>query len=145
MIKRIERNSKVRKFHQAKWDEPVLFELHRPGERGILVPAAEPEVEAEVGDGLSALPASMRREAAPALPEIGQAKVLRHYLRLSQETLGSDFNVEIGQGTCTMKYIPRINEMLIRSPKMMDLHPLQDPDTVQGMLEIYHGLASPRR
>ncbi|WP_068777837.1 aminomethyl-transferring glycine dehydrogenase subunit GcvPB [Paenibacillus sp. FJAT-26967] len=140
MIKRIERNSKVRKFHQAKWDEPVIFELHRPGERGILVPAAEPEVESEVGDGLSALPAAMRRETAPALPEIGQAKVLRHYLRLSQETLGSDFNVEIGQGTCTMKYIPRINEMLIRSPKMMDLHPLQDPDTVQGMLEVYHGL-----
>ena len=33
-------------------------------------------------------------------------RVLKHYLRLSQETLGADLNVDIGQGTCTMKYTP---------------------------------------
>ena len=40
-------------FHQAKWDEPIIFELHTPGERGVLVPEAEPEVAEAVGDGLS--------------------------------------------------------------------------------------------
>ncbi|KAG2961519.1 hypothetical protein PC120_g27812, partial [Phytophthora cactorum] len=49
-------------------------------------------------------------------------------------------NVEIGQGTCTMKYIPRINEMLIRNPRMTELHPLQNVDSIQGMLEIFHNL-----
>lgn len=139
-MKRIKRDRKVRQFHQAKWDEPVIFELHRPGERGVIPPGTEAAVAAAVGSAEDSIPASMRRSSAPALPEIGQAKVLRHYLRLSQETLGSDLNVEIGQGTCTMKYIPRINEMLIRNPRLTELHPLQDAGTVQGMLEIYHRL-----
>ncbi|MBP1964596.1 aminomethyl-transferring glycine dehydrogenase subunit GcvPB [Paenibacillus aceris] len=139
-MKRIRRDHKVRNFHQAKWDEPVIFELHRQGERGVIPPSAEAGIAAQVGDGIGRIPASMKRSKAPALPEIGQAKVLRHYLRLSQETLGSDLNVEIGQGTCTMKYIPRINEMLIRTPHMMELHPLQDADSVQGMLEIFYKL-----
>ncbi|MDR9747915.1 aminomethyl-transferring glycine dehydrogenase subunit GcvPB [Paenibacillus taichungensis] len=139
-MKRIRRDHKVRNFHQAKWDEPVIFELHRPGERGVVPPGTEAAVAAEVGSAEDNIPASMWRRTVPALPEIGQAKVLRHYLRLSQETLGSDMNVEIGQGTCTMKYIPRINEMLIRNPRMTELHPLQDVDSVQGMLEIFHNL-----
>jgi len=29
---------KIRRFHQAKWDEEVIFELSQEGERGILVP-----------------------------------------------------------------------------------------------------------
>ena len=36
-MKKIDRSSKVRTgFHQAKWDEPVIFELSKHGERGIL-------------------------------------------------------------------------------------------------------------
>ncbi len=139
-MQRIRRDHKVRNFHQAKWDEPVVFELHRPGERGVIPPGTEAGIASEVGGAASLIPSAMRRSEAPKLPEIGQAKVLRHYLRLSQETLGSDLNVEIGQGTCTMKYIPRINEMLIRTPNMMELHPLQDPDSAQGILEVYHRL-----
>ncbi|MCJ8014681.1 aminomethyl-transferring glycine dehydrogenase subunit GcvPB [Paenibacillus sp. KQZ6P-2] len=139
-MKRIIRDRKVRQFHQAKWDEPVIFELHRSGERGVIPPGTEAAVATEVGCAEDRIPASMRRSTAPALPEIGQAKVLRHYLRLSQETLGSDLNVEIGQGTCTMKYIPRINEMLIRNPRMTELHPFQDVDSVQGMLQIFYNL-----
>ncbi|WP_116060008.1 aminomethyl-transferring glycine dehydrogenase subunit GcvPB [Cohnella phaseoli] len=139
-MQRIRRDHKARNFHQAKWDEPVVFELHRPGERGVIPPGTEAGIASEVGGAASLIPAAMRRTEAPKLPEIGQAKVLRHYLRLSQETLGSDLNVEIGQGTCTMKYIPRINEMLIRTPSMMELHPLQDPYSAQGILEVYHRL-----
>jgi len=61
---------------------------------------------------------------------------LRHYVRLSQENLGADFNIDVGQGTCTMKYSPKVNEQLARAPKVSDLHPLQDESTVQGILEI---------
>ncbi|MCR8644703.1 aminomethyl-transferring glycine dehydrogenase subunit GcvPB [Paenibacillus sp. N1-5-1-14] len=139
-MKRIRRDHTVRNFHQAKWDEPVIFELHKAGERGVQVAGAEVAIAETVGDGVSAIPDSMKRATLPALPEIGQAKVLRHYLRLSQETLGSDLNVEIGQGTCTMKYIPRINEMMIRTPKIMELHPLQDVGDVQGILEVFYRL-----
>ena len=82
----------------------------------------------------------MMRKRRPNLPEIAQNRVLRHFLRLSQEVLGSAFNVEIGQGTCTIKYSPEINEAIASSAKMTELHPLQDVSTVQGILEITHKL-----
>ena len=129
---------KLRAFHQAKWDEEVIFELSTKGERGILVPAVERGIEDEVGDGISALPESLRRKAPPALPEISQMRVLKHYLRLSQHTLGADLNVDIGQGTCTVKYNPKVNDALAASPKAAELHPLQDESTIQGALEIIY-------
>ena len=129
---------KLRAFHQAKWDEEVIFELSEKGQRGILVPPVEKGIEDEVGDGISALPVSLRRQVPPALPEISQMRVLKHYLRLSQHTLGADLNVDIGQGTCTVKYNPKINDILAASPKAAELHPLQDESTVQGALEIMY-------
>ncbi len=95
-------------------------------------------IEAAVGDGVSAIPPGLRRSAPPALPELSQPAVLRHYLRLSQETLGQDVNIHLGLGTCTMKYSPKVNEALVRSHKVADLHPYQDDDTVQGILEALH-------
>ena len=129
---------RLRRFHQARWDEPIIFELSREGQRGILVPEVEEEIRDEVGDGLAALPEAMRRKQPPELPELAQPQVLRHYLRLSQENLGADLNIEIGQGTCTMKYSPKVNDQLAALPEIADLHPLQDEETVQGILEIMH-------
>ncbi len=138
-MKKIDRSSKVRKnFHQAKWDEPIIFELTKKGERGILVNKAEKEIINAVGDGTSKLPENMRRKGSLGLPEISQPRVLRHYTRLSQETLGADVNIEIGQGTCTVKYSPKVNDQLSRLPNMTELHPLQDESTVQGILQIMH-------
>jgi glycine dehydrogenase subunit 2 len=80
----------------------------------------------------------MRRREPPRLPELSQPQVLRHYSRLSQENLGVDLNIDVGQGTCTMKYSPKINDQLARIAAIADLHPLQDQDTVQGILEIMY-------
>lgn len=137
-MKRIDRNNKVRSFHQARWNEAIIFELSRKGERGILPPRAEAAVEAVVGDRDGLVPAAMRRNTPPALPEISQPRVLRHYARISQETLGADVNIEIGQGTCTVKYSPKVNDQLARLPEVAELHPRQDPATVQGMLQIMY-------
>ncbi|MBB6396747.1 glycine dehydrogenase subunit 2 [Actinomadura coerulea] len=123
----------LRRFHQARWDEPLLFELGSPGERGVLPPLAQAPADVVLPDGL-------RRAAPPALPELSQPQVLRHYLRLSQENLGADFNVDVGQGTCTMKYSPKVNDRFVRDPKVAGLHPLQDERTVQGVLEIMYRL-----
>lgn len=136
-MKRIDRSSKVRaNFHQAKWDEPIIYELSTPGERGISVPKAGSAVAAAVGDGISDLPANMRRKDRVNLPEISQNRVLRHYMRLSQMTLGADVNIEIGQGTCTVKYSPKVNDQIAKM--VAEMHPLQDVDTAQGILQVYY-------
>jgi len=134
------RKIKIRNFHQAKWDEPIIFELSKPGERGLLIPEIEQEIKDRIPDPLSDLPPEMIRKEPPSLPEISQMRVLKHYLRLSQQCLGADFNVDIGQGTCTMKYSPKINEVFVSSPQAAELHPSQDESTVQGALEIMYKL-----
>jgi len=134
----IDGKPRLRRFHQAQWDEPIIFELSRTGQRGILVPEVEEGIREQVGDVMASLPEYMRRKEPPALPELSQPQVLRHYARLSQENLGTDLNIDVGQGTCTMKYSPKINDQLARAPKVADLHPLQDEDTVQGILEIMY-------
>jgi len=131
---------KLRRFQQAKWDEALIFELSTPGARGILVPEVEAELATQVGDVVDNLPDGVARKTPPALPEMSQPEVLRHYLRLSQETLGVDFNVDVGQGTCTMKYSPKIHEQFVAMPQVAALHPLQDESTAQGILELMYGL-----
>jgi glycine dehydrogenase subunit 2 len=69
-------------------------------------------------------------------------RVLKHFLRLSQQCLGADFNIDIGQGTCTVKYNPKINEVLAGNENASQIHPLQDQSTVQGALEIMYKLES---
>ena len=44
-------------------------------------------------------------------------------------------------GTCTMKYNPRLNELVVARPWIAELHPGQDEDTLQGVLEVLHGFS----
>ena len=135
-MKRIDRSGKVNvQFHQAKWNEPIIYELSTPGERGILVNHPSKEVAGEV-EGTAALPEGMKRQTKLNLPELSQNRVLRHYSRLAQQTLGADVNIEIGQGTCTVKYSPKVNDQLANL--IREYHPLQDAETVQGMLKIFY-------
>ena len=127
-------NQKFRTYHQARWDEPIIFELSKQGERGIILPEPEDEVKAA---GLPELGA-MARKNPPALPEMAQMRVLKHYMHLSQENIGADETVDIGQGTCTMKYSPKINDRLASLPSFADAHPRQDESTVQGSLEVMY-------
>ena len=64
--------------------------------------------------------------------------MLRHYLRLSQQTLGM-MGVSLF-GTCTMKYNPAVSEALSRLPEVREVHPLQAEETMQGLLEVVYRL-----
>ncbi|MCL2496296.1 MAG: glycine dehydrogenase subunit 2, partial [Clostridiales bacterium] len=132
---------KNRNYHQARWDEPFIMELGSEGERGVFLPETEELIKEDVGDAAGLLPRGLIRKTPPKLPEISQMQLLRHYLRLSQETIGTDINIDIGLGTCSMKYSPKVHEEIVRSPKMQQIHPYQDEDTVQGILEILYDTA----
>jgi glycine dehydrogenase subunit 2 len=127
-----------RRFHEAAWSEPVIMTLAAEGERGIIPPTVEPEVKESMGEAMAKIPARLVRRTPPALPQVAQPQLLRHYIRLSQMTLGNNVAIDIGNGTCSMKYNPLVNERLARLPKVTELHPLQDYDTVQGMLEVIY-------
>ena len=132
---------KLKKYRAPIWSEPIIMEMGHRGERGILVPEAEEEIRAVVGGVDSYIPMTMRRKEHPKLPELSQPQIVRHYEHLAQETLGMDENIALGEGTCTMKYSPKVNEMLARMPQMAELHPNQDEDTIQGILEIVYKFA----
>jgi glycine cleavage system P protein (glycine dehydrogenase) subunit 2 len=121
----------LRRYHAAVWDEPLVMEMGAPGRRGVVFDDPETDVEKLV-------PAALRRATRPALPELSEPEVLRHYLHLSQETLGM-MGVSLF-GTCTMKYNPRLATELVARPDVAEVHPEQDDDTLQGILELVHGL-----
>ena len=120
----------LRRYHAAVWDEPLVMEMGSPGRRGVIPPPVETAADR--------LPPGVRREAPPRLPELSEFEVQRHYLHLSQQTLGM-MGVNLF-GTCTMKYNPRLNEALTARPWVAELHPQQDDETLQGVLAVVHGL-----
>jgi len=130
--------AKLRDFHSARWDEPLLVDLSQPGRRGVIPPRCEPEIDVAVGDIKTLLPQAIARHGQIPLPELSQPEVVRHFSRLSQMTMGNDVGNDIGQGTCTCKYSPKVHEVLAKSVQMTEIHPQQDEHTVQGMLEIFH-------
>ncbi len=109
--------------------QPTLFERSRPGRgAGTRLPAAPT-------DALDRIPAAARRRAAPALPELNEATLVRHYVNLSQ----LNWSVDTGfypLGSCTMKYNPKVNEWAARLPGFAALHPLAPDETAQGTLEL---------
>ncbi len=109
--------------------QPTLFELSRPG-RG-----AGTRLPAPPADALARLPASARRVVPPALPELNEATLVRHYVNLSH----LNWSVDTGfypLGSCTMKYNPKVNEWAARLPGFAALHPLAPDETAQGTLEL---------
>ena len=126
--------SRLPNFHAAKWDEPVVMEMGRPGGRGQIFPAPEDEIIDSVGDDL--IPGPMARRDRPELPEITEFEAQRHYLHLSQMTLGM-MGVSLF-GTCTMKYNSKTSEFATLRPELAEVHPYQHPDTLQGVLGILH-------
>ena len=123
----------IPEFRSAKWNEPVVMDMGRAGSRGQLFPAPEDEVTKAVGIDL--IPAAMRRKDRAALPEITEFEAQRHYLHLSQMTLGM-MGVSLF-GTCTMKYNSKTAEFATLRPELAEVHPYQHPDTLQGVLEIF--------
>ncbi|WP_297550225.1 aminomethyl-transferring glycine dehydrogenase subunit GcvPB [Thermococcus sp.] len=115
-------------FRQAKWDEPLIFELSREGRIGYTLPKPIEDVNVEI-------PEKLRRKSRPNLPELSEPEIVKHYTRLSEMNYGVDSGI-YPLGSCTMKYNPKINEEIASHPGVAYIHPYQDERTVQGALKI---------
>lgn len=113
----------------------LVFEVSRPGRIGVDLPICDvPETPVD-----EYIPSDMLRKEKAELPELSQLDVVRHYTNLSQRNFGLDAGF-YPLGSCTMKYNPKINEVVCRLPGFSQTHPLQDEALSQGCLEIIHEL-----
>lgn len=73
------------------------------------------------------------------LPEVSEGEVVRYFTHLSQLNFSVDTNY-YPLGSCTMKYNPRVNDVVASLPGLADLHPRQPGAQVQGALEMMYRL-----
>ncbi len=85
------------------------------------------------------LPAHFQRKQPPALPEVSEMQVVRHYTRLSQKNFSIDTHF-YPLGSCTMKYNPRGCNRLASLPGFLNRHPLAPPSHSQGILACLYEL-----
>jgi glycine dehydrogenase subunit 2 len=121
--------------NQPAYDR-LIFELSSPGRMAYSLP----DLDVPVEDARARLPASALRREAPALPEVSELDLVRHYSRLSQMNYGLDTHF-YPLGSCTMKYNPKINEDMARLAGFARLHPLTPESLSQGALRLMHELA----
>jgi glycine dehydrogenase subunit 2 len=94
----------------------TVFEKSVPG-RGACLPPAPGKTAARM------LPKELLRKEPPALPELSELDVVRHFTGLSRLNFSVDGNV-YPLGSCTMKYNAKFLEYLAALPGFAGAHPL---------------------
>jgi glycine dehydrogenase subunit 2 len=104
----------------------LIFEQGRAGRRAA---AQAPRQRPEAPD----IPRELRRKRPPALPEVSELQVVRHFTRLSQKNFSVDTHF-YPLGSCTMKYNPRACNRLAMLPEFLARHPGAPPEMSQGVM-----------
>lgn len=116
-------------------NEQLIFEKSMPGKRGVaLSPCDVPEVAPE-----SVFDPKTLRTAIEDFPEVSEVDVVRHFTRLSTWNYAIDLGM-YPLGSCTMKYNPKINEVVARYEGFAQSHPYLPEALCQGNLKIQHML-----
>jgi len=113
--------------------EPLIFRLGAPGRHGPGIPPADvPEVPLD-----ELIPRSYQRVQPPELPEVAERDVVRHFTRLSHLNYSVDEGI-YPLGSCTMKYNPKVDDVIAALPGFAHLHPLQSEESAQGALQVMY-------
>ena len=108
-----------------------LWDLSAPGRSGVRLPVCDVPAQP--------LPPSDLLRDTLALPEVSELDVVRHFTTLSQRNFSVDTNF-YPLGSCTMKYNPKVNDLLASLPGFAAVHPLQPDESVQGALALMFDL-----
>src|SRR5271163_3535874 len=102
--------------HQTQ-NEALVFEKSSPGKCAYKLPPLDvPEVDT------AALLGDARRQTPGLLPELSEIEIIRHFTRLSTWNYAIDLGM-YPLGSCTMKYNPRVNELVSRIEGLAEAHP----------------------
>src|SRR5690349_24748591 len=111
-------------------NEGLIFEKSSPGKAAWrLAPLDVPEVDA------GSLLGSSARKDLGNMPEVSEIEIIRHFTRLSTWNYAIDLGM-YPLGSCTMKYNPRVNEVVARLEGLANGHPYQPERVSQGALRI---------
>jgi len=117
-------------------NEGLIFERSAPGKPWFKLPP----LDVEAVDPLEALGASAVRSEIEGFPEVSEMEVVRHFTRLSTWNYGVDTGAYL-LGSCTMKYNPKINEVVARLDGIGNAHPCQPEELSQGCLRVMQRLS----
>ncbi len=112
-----------------------IFELSRSGRRAAIFPNSD--VPDRPFDEL--IQSNHQTASIPALPEVTEPDVIRHFVNLSTLNMSVDTHF-YPLGSCTMKYNPKRHERLARLDGIATLHPYQRDEDSQGMLAMLYEL-----
>src|ERR1700758_657330 len=131
-------NGKIKKASRhVNQNEGLIFEKSSPGKRAFELPPLDvPAAEAS-----KALGAHYRKEGVEGFPEVSEIEVIRHFTRLSTWNHAIDLGM-YPLGSCTMKYNPRINELVARIEGLAWAHPYQPEALSQGVMQVMERLES---
>ncbi len=109
----------------------TIFSFHKKGKNKYSIPACDPIQVDEI-------PESMLRDDL-TLVDVSEVDVVRHYRKLSSLNFGVD-NGMYPLGSCTMKYNPKINDVVAMLPQFAMQHPATIEETGQGALHMMYQL-----
>ena len=115
-----------------KKNAATIFELGKTG-RGAMAQRVPS------GGTPGNIPESQLRKVQPALPEVSELQVVRHYTNLSAKNFSID-NQFYPLGSCTMKYNPRGAHGAASLPGFLGRHPLAPEAVSQGFLACLYDL-----
>jgi glycine dehydrogenase subunit 2 len=115
--------------HQTQ-NEALVFEKSSPGKKAYKMPPLDvPAVDV-------ARCLAPRIAITPGLlPELSEIEIIRHFTRLSTWNYAIDLGM-YPLGSCTMKYNPRVNELVARIEGLAEAHPYRPDARAQGILEV---------
>jgi len=111
----------------------LIFEKNVAGRRGFSF--SKDDVPRYLWEDF--LPAELKRKEKLYFPQLSELDVVRHYSRLAEMNFSVDKNF-YPLGSCTMKYNPKMNELAAEERGFSQLHPYQEEEDVQGMLELLY-------
>src|SRR5438105_14113960 len=116
-------------------NEGLIFEKSSPGKAAWKLPPLDvPDVD------VSKLLGKSERKNLGSMPEVSEIEIIRHFTRLSTWNYAIDLGM-YPLGSCTMKYNPRVNEVVTRLDGIANGHPYQPEKISQGALRIMKTLS----
>lgn len=111
--------------------EKLIFERSSPGRKAYSLPP----LDVPAKDTKKLIQEKYLRKGLEGMPEVSEVELVRHFTRLSTWNYGVDIGF-YPLGSCTMKYNPKVNELVSRLERFAGAHPYAPIQICQGSLRL---------